>query len=267
MLLIEPSDDAWTHRDGWGSRRVVAFIVTGRRSGLRIAASARDRASGDDLRDRFERNRTVAQHDRAGIVERNDGGFEAVFAATTIHDEVDAISQIVGDVLRRRWADATEPVRAGRGQGHLSRGDDGRRNRVRWTTHCNIRETTRHGSREIRMSRHDQRERAGPEALRQLAGHVWEPAIHHAVEHGETIDVHDERVRSRAFLGIEDPLHRSVVERIACQPVDRLGGDGDDLASAQRSADSFENLRSFGIRFSSVGGDGEHLGARRIGHA
>jgi hypothetical protein len=45
--------------------------------------------------------------------------------------------------------------------------------------------------------------------------------------------MHDQRIKSRALLGLEDLQHSGFVVGVGRQAVDRFGGDGHDLAFAQ----------------------------------
>ena len=46
--------------------------------------------------------------------------------------------------------------------------------------------------------------------------------------------MHDQRVEARPLLGGEDLGDGGRVERIGAEPIDRLGGEGDDVAPSER---------------------------------
>ena len=52
--------------------------------------------------------------------------------------------------------------------------------------------------------------------------------------HGTITNVDDQRIDGRPVLGGEDSGNRIVVAGIRTQPVDRLGGKGDELSRFQR---------------------------------
>ena len=47
--------------------------------------------------------------------------------------------------------------------------------------------------------------------------------------------MHDQGIEARPPLGLEDPRHRDVGARIAAQPVDRFGREGDKLTVSQQA--------------------------------
>ena len=58
--------------------------------------------------------------------------------------------------------------------------------------------------------------------------------------------MHDQRVEARPLLGGEHLGHGARVERVGTQPIDRLGGKGDDLASGERLRGLLDGLLSGG---------------------
>ena len=46
--------------------------------------------------------------------------------------------------------------------------------------------------------------------------------------------MHDQRIEARPFLGGEHLGHGARIERIGAEPIDRLGGKGDDIAAGER---------------------------------
>ena len=78
---------------------------------------------------------------------------------------------------------------------------------------------------------------AGPEALRQLLGGQGN-SFYIARKLSGRRQVDDERIAGGPPLRLEDRLHGLLIERIGCQPVNRFGRDGDQLAGGQQG-DSF----------------------------
>src|SRR5690606_16348672 len=55
-----------------------------------------------------------------------------------------------------------------------------------------------------------------------------------ALGHGEVTHMGDQRIEARPTLGLEDARHGSAVGGVASQAVDRLGRNGDYLASLEQ---------------------------------
>ncbi len=78
----------------------------------------------------------------------------------------------------------------------------------------------------------DERQRSGPEGVGEAPGERRQPAVRLGVRHVR--HVHDQRIEPRAAFGGEDRRHRVAVAGVAAEPVDRLGGKGDEAAGAQQ---------------------------------
>lgn len=106
--------------------------------------------------------------------------------------------------------------------------------------------------------RNDQGQGAGPERLGEASGiGVEDPLGKGCVEIGQ---VRDQGIEARALLGGVDPRHRRRIAGIGTEPVDGLGGEGDEPARAQDRG-GLGNAR--GIVAKATGRLGRGIGADR----
>ena len=112
--------------------------------------------------------------------------------------------------------------------------------------HRDRRAAGRHGVRHLRPPRQHQRQRAGPELLRQSRSDL-RPRGRHAGDLLETRDVDDHGIRARPALGREDFLHGPFIQGVRAEAVDRLGGERDQPAALQKAGGARDRGR-IGLR-------------------
>ena len=83
----------------------------------------------------------------------------------------------------------------------------------------------------VGAARRDQRERARPEAIGQRAGVRVQMRVPLRVVQAEHMG--DQRIETRAALGLEDARHSDGVRGVGAEAVDGLGRERDETARAQ----------------------------------
>ncbi len=166
------------------------------------------------------------------VVGADDGGFDADLAGAAVEDVVDAVAELVFDVLSGRGADATEEVGAGGCDGDAGGSNEFKGERVIGHAQADFGET---GSDEVGdgvLFGEQDRQRAGPEGGHQFAG-GWGDAGGELVDLSEVGDVDDERVEEGAVFGFEDACDGGGGRGVAGEAVDGLGRHRDDLVVAE----------------------------------
>ena len=165
-----------------------------------------------------------------------NGGFDPFRAGPAIEDERDAAAQLLHYRSGGGGGNPAKAVGAGGGQGTAEAGDH--RFEHRMGTHA-----YRHGGQStgdrfrqrIGLGQH-QGERPGPEFFNQH-GHGFGNLRRHNGDVGQPFAVrqmHDQRVKGGAFLGLENTGHRGRIEGIGSEAVDGFAGQGDHFAFAQK---------------------------------
>ena len=161
--------------------------------------------------------------------------FEPHRRLPAIDDELDASAQVGEHVLRGRGRHVPGPVRRRRHQRATDRGQDGARDRVAGHAHGNGIEAgggkLRH--RAIGVPGQHQGQGAGPERFREPLGGMVE--VRERARRGSVADVGNQRIERRAALGLIEASDRFCVGGVGAEPIDGLGGKGDEAAGSQHA--------------------------------
>ncbi len=216
----------------------MAFQHAGRfRAAAFDGAGHRDRA--EILLQCLARDAAGPQKSGAGAGEVEHGGFDADLAGAAIEDHRHVLGQLaafhmLGDMARRGRADAPRWIGAGRRHRAAGRLEQFESDRMIGDAHRQTVEPGRGQQRHraVLAARQHQSQRAGPNGVREALGAFVEIDQAGGLLDGRHMD--DQRVEARPALGGEDRGHRPVVGGIAAQPIDGLGGEGDQPAGAQQ---------------------------------
>ena len=176
-----------------------------------------------------------------------------MFEIAAVDDERHSAAQIARGVSGPGRARPPREVGAGGGE-RTHPVDQRRREGVCWMTDGDAVQPRRDPGQGL-TARHDQRERAGPEAARERDGQRRESGA----DRGQVRlarDVHDERVVLRPALDREHCAHGAPVGRARGQPVDRLGWDDHGHALTQPALGGSERARARDDRLRARGLDG-----------
>jgi hypothetical protein len=200
----------------------------------------------DDPRDRVATDRPRAQN--AGELARDvdHRRLEADVASAAVEHHRHAVSERPNDVLGPRGRHLRRAIGARRRDRLPDRREQGASDRVRRDAHRHRVPARRHDVRNVRGTRHDERERPGPERGGERLGRRGKRR-RQGPRRGDVEHVHDERVVRRPTLRDEDLRRSRRIERQGPQAVDRLGRKRDELAGEQR-----------------IGGAPDHRGIRRF---
>ena len=150
-----------------------------------------------------------------------------------VEHQRDAVAELLDDMLGAGRAEPAGAVGRGRGERAAERLD----HRVRRPARRAERDRRKPGNRQrmdrrIGRERHHERQRTGPEFLRQPLGASIDLAV--APRHIDVSHMTDQRVEARPPFGGEDARHRLAVRGIGGEAVDRLRRQRDQLAARQR---------------------------------
>ena len=206
--------------------------MTGQHSGR----SARSGRRGQRLHDGFDvlhghaaRSQDLGRIDRAV----HDGGFEADVARPSVEDVVDVVAEIVQDVLGRRGADATEPIR--RRCRHAVGDALQQLERHRMVRHAqgDGGTSTRHVIGNEFGALDDQSQRSRPEVFRESVRN-WGPRSGPLASGLLARDVNDQRVVERSTLDRVHTTYGIGITGDGGQSVHGFGGHGDHSTGAQQ---------------------------------
>ena len=180
-----------------------------------------------------ERNEARTKHARHRIHAVHDRGLEPDLAVAAIEDNAERVPELLAHVFDARRADPAIAIGRWRRDAAAEGAEQLLRDRV--ARHAHGHRVLSAGDGEIHRggATQHQRQGAGPETIRQRPC-CRRNAERPAVQHPRMIDVHDERMRGRPALQLEDLADGIRVLRVGAEPVDGLGRKGDDLALAQR---------------------------------
>jgi len=116
----------------------------------------------------FSGGRPAAQDADLAIVHGDDGRFNSVFRWRPVDDERDSSAKVIHDMLRGRWTDMTESIRAWRSQRLIQFTHNLGEDRMRADSHRDCIETCCHNFRNDLVFRQNHRKRAGPKLVGQL---------------------------------------------------------------------------------------------------
>ena len=211
---------------------------------MRLQHAGRDHGAGAFLprqgaaQNRFDglaRHASGAQQARSIGQAGDDGGFDADLRGAPIQDDVHAPGQVFGHMV---GAGRAHPARAigGGGRHRLAEGfQKGQRNGVGRNAQADAVQP-RAGQRAHRTGGsdgRDQRQRPRPEGQRQCARLRVENPL--ALRRRKVSHMGDQRVEGGATLGRIDARHRLAAGGVRPQPIDGLGGEGDETASGERA--------------------------------
>ena len=151
-----------------------------------------------------------------------------------VENERHLLLQIGGDVAGLGGAHRARAVGRGRGERAAGRLEQRLRDGVVGHAQRHRVEAGRDqlGQGRPRLAIEHQRQRPGPESVGEALGERRHAPVRVGV--ARFGHVHDQRIEARAALGGENRGDRVAVGGVAAEPVDRLGGKGDEAASAQK---------------------------------
>ena len=207
----------------------------------------------DDGLDLLLRQSAMTQDLDAALNDKHDSRFDADRRRSAIQDQIDPLPERLCDMLGRGRTQLTEGVRTGGGNRQIDEPQEFASLRVRRHSDGDAGQSGRDQIRhEIGLGQHH-RERSRPERGGQSAS-GGRDLTHQSRQPAFIGDMHDQRIKVRAVLGLKDARDRLLVESVSAESVDRLGGKRDEPAGSQ----DVGCLRD-------VGGDRTRM-TKRIGH-
>ena len=176
-----------------------------------------------------------AEKNRLRLGERQDSGFDADLAGTSVEDEIDVVAEAAADVLGSGGGKFGEAVGTGSGEGHVGGTDESERDGMGWHAEGDGRKSGGDGVGNRRLLPNDERQRAGPEFSGQTIGSFW-PICDQRLCHFDRSYVNDERAEGRATFDGIDSSDGVGVERVGSKSVDGFGRERDETTGAEEGS-------------------------------
>jgi hypothetical protein len=188
-----------------------------------IAAERSDLLSGDGA---------VAEDDGPIFVEGDNGALETVGAGAAVEDSVYAAVEPVEDMGGRGGGDKAEEIGAGRSERQAGPLEELPRDGMGGDAETDGGQFGSDNVGDDRGTRQDEREWSGPEGCSEEArGLRYQGCERKGLVCRGQMD--DERIERGAPFGLKDARHRDRVEGICREPVNGLGGHGDEPSASQ----------------------------------
>lgn len=174
----------------------------------------------------------MAEDDGPIFVEGDNGALETVGARAAVEDSINAAVEPVEDMGGRGGGDEAEEVGAGRGERQADPLEEQTRDGMGGDAETDGGQFCSDNVGDDRGTRQDERDGSGPEGCSEEARGVGNRGCERKglVCRGQ---MDNERVKRGSPFGLEDAPDRDGVEGICREPVNGLGGHGDEPSVSQ----------------------------------